>query len=142
MQTEESELPSGCLFKSWIPGGDHGGSNCWPCCVMSCFGAQFSSWGGEGGSVGLVAVMERARGIEGAQRGQAGWMPRTLTATARTECCVPSPHHSYVEAGTPSAMESGDCDGVMRLEPYEWDYREDLSELPCPPMCGHGCLPT
>ena len=57
LQTEESELPGGCLFKSWTPGGDHGGFNGWPCWVISCFGTHFSFWGREGGSVGLAAVM-------------------------------------------------------------------------------------
>lgn len=50
-------------------------------------------------------------------------------------------------SGTPNVMELGGCDGVMRPEPYEWDYREDLSELPCPPcvdMAAHppkSCTP-
>ena len=53
------------------------------CLALAC---SSPSRVGGGGSVGLVAAMERAGG-ERAQGGQAGWMPGALTAT--TECVCP-----------------------------------------------------
>ena len=146
---QESELPSGCLLKSWIPEGDHGDSQ-WLAmlCTVLLWRAVLLPWSGAGGAW-VWLLPWRGQGERGLRVGRLAGCPELLQP--RLNVCVP-PHHSDVDgaltamtecvcppltiqmsSGAPSAMELGGCDGVMRPEPYEWDCGDDLSELPCPP---------